>query len=201
MLVIGLTGGIASGKSTVAGLFALKGVPVLDADLEARSVLARGSPLLEEVRREFGETALTSEGGLNRRALADLIFRDSRARQRLNELTHPAIIEGLKQRLDAMRREGRHQVAIVVAPLLFEAGMKAWFDRVMVVWASEREQVRRLMARDNLQESEAWLRVRAQMPLQDKKALADWVIDTEAGQEAVQRQVEQIWQEVNQAPA
>ena len=119
----------------------------------------------------------------------------------MNELTHPAIIERLKQGLDEMRREGKHPVAIVVAPLLFEAGLKAWFDKVIVVWASEREQIRRLMARDNLQEDDAWLRIRAQMPLESKKAMADWVIDTEAGPEALQRQVEQIWREISQAPA
>jgi dephospho-CoA kinase len=201
MLLIGLTGGIASGKSTVARLFAMKGVPVLDADLEARQVLARASPLLLQVRQGFGDSVCTPEGDLDRKALANLVFRDPQARERLNRITHPAIIARLKQGLDDIRREGKHKAAVVVAPLLFEAGLEKWCDRVIVVWASEREQVRRLMLRDNLSEQEARLRVRSQAPLDEKRKRADWVVDSEAGQGEIERQVENIWQEIVQAAA
>lgn len=196
MVVIGLTGGIASGKSTLARLFAVKGVPVLDADEEARSVLAPGSPLLDAVQREFGSSVFNADGSLNRRAMAELIFRDPQARRSLERITHPEIMRRLRAKLEDLKESGEHPVALVVIPLLFEAGLRGEVDRVLLAWASPEEQVRRLARRDHITEESAWSRLKAQKPLAEKRALAEWVVDTEVDQDGLSEQVEAVWERI-----
>jgi dephospho-CoA kinase len=143
-LRVGLTGGIASGKSTVASFFASLGVPIVDADLIARDVVAQGSPLLDRIAERFGTDILTADGSLNRTALRARVFADPQARADLESLTHPAILLLLEQRADT----ARGAYVVLAIPLLVEKDLSRMVDRVLVVDCDEASQIRRLQARD-----------------------------------------------------
>lgn len=162
-------------------------------------MLSPGSPLLDTVRAEFGPSVFRADGSLDRRAMADLIFRDSQARRTLERITHPEIMSRLRQQIRRLSESGEHQIVVVVLPLLFEAGLRGEVDGVLLAWASEQEQLRRLMRRDNLDEESARLRLKAQMPLAEKRALADWVVDTEVDTVCLQKQLDAVWQEIQAA--
>ncbi len=179
----------------------MKGAAILDADEEAHRLLARGTPLLESVRRAFGSSVFKADGSLDRKAMADRIFRDPAARRALERITHPEIMSGLRHQLQRLKQSGEHSVVIVVLPLLFEAGLRQEVDRVMLAWASPKEQVRRLVLRDHLDEESARLRLKAQMPLAEKRALADWVIDTAVDAAGLQAQLDAVWEEIQREAA
>lgn len=191
MYVIGLTGGIATGKSTVSALLAELGLPVVDADKLAREVVEPGQPALAEIRRAFGPGVIAPDGTLDRAALARLVFRDEGARRRLEGIIHPRVRERMRQILAGLASQGE-SLAVVDVPLLFEAGFDTDVDEVWVVSASEEEQLHRLMVRDGLSEEEARLRIEAQMPLVEKRARADRVIDNNGSPAATRRQVESL---------
>lgn len=199
MLVIGLTGGIASGKTRIAELLRLKGVPIVDADAIARQVVAPGQPTLEAVAQAFGEGVLGPDGALDRARLAGIIFSDAAARERLNAIMHPAILSEMGRQIESLRRQPQQPaVAVAVLPLLFEAHCEPLVDGVLVARVSPQEQIRRLMARDGLGRDEAQRRVKAQMPLEEKTARADWVIDTETDAETLSDSLEGLltaWRE------
>lgn len=175
-MVLGLTGGIASGKSTVADCFADLGAILVSADLLAREVVAPGSPTLEKLVELFGLEILTSGGSLDRKALAQLAFADPAARHRLEAITHPAIAHLAECRLTELRRFG-HDLVVYEAPLLFEAKAEGRVDQVLVVLVEPVTQLERLLRRDGLSEAEARQRVTAQWPQADKVQKADFVID------------------------
>jgi len=171
----------------------VKGVPVIDADQVAREVVQPGQPALAAVVEAFGEQMLRGDGTLDRRRLGEAVFADPAARRRLETILHPAILGEMGRRIESLRRRPHPPpLLIAVLPLLFEAGCEAMVDGVAVVSASRREQIRRLRARDGLSRQEAVQRLEAQMPLEEKTARADWVIDTEAGPEAVDARVETL---------
>lgn len=151
MLVVGLTGGIASGKSTAADLFAKLGVPILDADVIAREVVEPDSPGLAAVAAAFGRQVLTADGRLDRAALRERVFADPAERQRLEALLHPLIRARLQQRLAALSAP----YAVLVAPLLLEAGMADLVDRILVVDLPEEAQIQRVMRRDSSSRAQA----------------------------------------------
>lgn len=188
MLVLGLTSGIGGGKSVVAGMFRDFGAAVVSADDLAREVVRPGSPVLERIVERFGGRALLKNGALDRAWLAERIFADPEQRRALDRITHPAIADLARRRFFALAQAG---VRIVVydAPLLYEAGADAQVDAVVVVAVEEELQLRRLMARDGLDRPAAKARMAAQMPLAQKIARADYVIDNNGSLEETRRQV------------
>lgn len=172
---VGLTGGIASGKSTVARLFEALGVPVIDTDLLAREVVAPGQPLLARIAERFGPAVLNADGTLNRPALRAIVFADPAARTDLEQLTHPAIRALLEERAAAAK--GPYQIHVI--PLLTETAGRQNVDRVLVVDCSEALQLRRLQARDGSTEEQARSILAAQASRAARLALADDVIENE----------------------
>jgi dephospho-CoA kinase len=173
--VFGLTGGLGSGKSSVAGHYRELGLPVIDADALARAVVAPGSAGLAEIVREFGPDMLR-EGALDRRRLADVVFTDPAARERLEAITHPRIQARRDELLGELEAAGEPLVGYEV-PLLFERGLEAGLRPVVVVSVPEALQIERAMLRDHSTEAMVRARLDAQLPLAEKAARADYVID------------------------
>ncbi len=186
--VFGLTGGIASGKSTVGRVFARLGVPVLDADQIARDIVVPGTPGLAAIVEAFGDRILDPGGALDRKALAAIVFGDDAARRRLDAITHPRIAAETARRIAELREPW----ACYEAALLVESGLADAFRPLVVVASTEPLQVRRVMARDGATEDEALARIRAQMPVESKVAVADHVIWNEDSEEALVREAERV---------
>jgi dephospho-CoA kinase len=174
--VVGLTGGIATGKSTFARALRERGVPVVDADALARAAVAPGTPALAEIARAFGAGVLAPGGGLDRRRMAALVFADPAARRRLEAITHPAVRRAMGEETERLAAGG-HDLAFYDTPLLFEAGLDGTVDAVVVVWAPPGVQRARLAARDGLADADADARLSAQLPIDDKAARADFVVE------------------------
>jgi dephospho-CoA kinase len=173
--VVGLTGGIASGKSTFAAALRRLGVPVVDADALARAAVAPGAPALAEIARTFGPDVLAPDGGLDRKRMAALVFADPSARRRLEGITHPAVRRAMGEETARLAALG-HDLAFYDTPLLFEVGLDGILDSVVVVWAPPAVQRTRLGVRDGLSPDEADARLAAQLPIDEKAARADFVI-------------------------
>lgn len=176
MLVFGLTGGIAAGKSAVEALLRRRGVPVLDADAFARAVVEPGSPAFAEVVAAFGEEVLAPDGTLDRKALGAKVFADAEARRWLEAITHPRIREAMGRRIMELALEGR-PYAVVSAALMVETGTYRDYAGLIVVTCRPEQQIARLMAREGLGEDEARARIGAQLPLAEKERLADFLVD------------------------
>lgn len=189
--VFGLTGGTGSGKSSVAALLRERGVPVVDADELAREVVAPGSTGLAEVVAAFGPQLLDAEGNLDRKQLGALVFSDAEARKRLNSITHPRVRELSQARFAELDRQGVGLAGYDV-PLLFEVGLDAVLRPVVVVAASEAEQLRRIQERDGLSEELARARIAAQLPLEEKRKRADYVLDNDGPKSALPAQVDAL---------
>ncbi len=188
-LLVGLTGGIATGKSTVAAMFQALGCVIIDADQLARDVVAPGQPALAAVAREFGPEVLQPDGSLDRKRLGALVFADAGKRRRLEALTHPAIRERFQARLAELAAQGFRGIVMFDAPVIIESGFFRMMDRLVVVATDEATQVARLMARDGLSRDEALRRVGSQMPIGEKVRLADYVIDNGGDRAATEAQV------------
>ena len=193
MRVLGITGGIATGKSTVIQVLAELGAPAISADTIARALLAPGTPTTLAVLAAFPASAASSDA-VNRRALAQIVFADAQARKRLEALTHPPIIAALRAQIAEWRASGNAPAAAAEIPLLFEAGLERGVDQIVVAVCAEDLQKARLIARDGLSEAEAQRQIAAQWPLSEKIARADVVITTDAGWEDTRRQVEALWE-------
>ncbi len=196
MIIIGLTGGIASGKSTVARMFEEKGALLLDADLFAREAVLPGKPAWQEIRDWLGPSITGPDGAIDRARLGKLIFADPAARQRLNGIVHPRVMESFVTRTEEIRRRRPGAVVIYDVPLLIEANMDRLVDLVVLVYAAEEIQLARLQIRDNLSAAEAFSRVEAQMPLVEKRAYADVIIDNSGSRAETLRQVNRFWKEL-----
>ena len=192
MRKVGLTGGIASGKSTVSGMFRDIGVPVIDADVIAREVVAPGSRALEAIVDTFGEEILTEEKSLNRARLGEIVFSDPAKKKVLERILHPEIIAEQDRRLRDLEREGRTPVAIADAAVMIESGSWKRFDSIVVVDCDESQQIGRLRRRNGMNEKEAIRRVNAQMPLSEKVKYADHVIDNRGSIDDTRKQVEAL---------
>jgi dephospho-CoA kinase len=188
MLLVGLTGGIASGKSLVSGCFHELGAPVIDADVLAREVVTPGSPGLNALIRHFTTAILTPKGELDRAALRRIVFANPPDREFLDRTLHPLIREKSDQRMDALRQEG-HPYAIYAVPLLVETKQQERFDRIVVVDVPEPVQLQRLLARDGSTEAEAKGILAAQASREDRLAVADDVIDNAGTIEQTRMQV------------
>ena len=192
MPLIGITGGLGTGKSTVLSLFAERGAVTLSADEAAREVLGPGSPALAEVVDFFGPEICRPDGSLDRARLAERVFADPEARTRLEEITHPRILQLLRARIDEARRAAPNAVIVVEAPLLYEAGMESWFDYVVVVTSSREQQVARAMARSGMTREEAESRIAAQMPLGEKTSRAEFAIANDGVLSDLHSQVDRV---------
>ncbi len=176
MRLVGLTGGIATGKSTFAAALSALGVPVVDADQLARAVVTPGAPALAEIAARFGPEVLAADGTLDRRALGALVFADPAARRRLEAITHPAIRRAMEAETARLAAAG-HDLVFYDTPLLYEVGLEPAMALVVVVLAPPEAQLARLRARDGLTAAEARARLAAQLPAAEKAARADVVVD------------------------
>jgi dephospho-CoA kinase len=186
---VALTGGIATGKSTCLGRFAALGVPVIDSDVLAREAVAPGTPGLAAVAARFGPAVLATDGSLDRGRLAEIVFADPRARIDLEAIVHPFVFDRIVEWFDRQPRTG---FAIADVPLLYEAGHAGDFDVVIVAACSPDEQLARVIARDGLSEADARRRIASQWPIERKRALADYVVDTSGSVEETVRRVDEI---------
>ena len=191
-LLAGLTGGIATGKSTVSAMFAHLGCRVIDADLLAREVVAPGQPAHAAVVAEFGREVLLPDGYLDRKRLGTIVFGDAERRKRLEAITHPAIRQRQVRILSGLEEEEFEGVVIWDAALLIESGGAAGMERVIVVFADEATELRRLMARDGVSDADALARIRSQMPVVDKAGRAHYVIDNSGRRADTEAQVRQV---------
>lgn len=194
MKVIGLTGGIASGKSTVARLLREAGVAVLDADQVAREVVAPGTVGHRRVAERWPQV-IRGDGELDRKALGAIVFADPAARRELDSLVHPLIQEEVQRRTAALAAAGEPRV-VYEAALIVENDLDAWMDALIVVSAPEEEQLRRAIARDGLSPADALARLRAQAPLAKKLARATFVIENSGDLAALEQRVREVWAEV-----
>lgn len=188
-MIIGLTGGIATGKTSVAKILEELGAYILDADIIAREVVEPRTPAFREIEQAFPEAI--REGRLDRKKLGSIVFSDPKKRQLLNGIVHPRVRQALEQRLAASQAD----LIVLVVPLLYETGMETLVDEVWVVKVAEKIQQERLMRRDQLSEVTARARIQSQMPLDEKIRRADVVIDNEAAPEVVKWEVERILKE------
>lgn len=192
MLVIGLTGGIASGKSTVTRMLRELGAPVIDADAIVREVQEPGTPVTAAIAREFGPGVIRPDGSLDRAALGATVFADPARRKALEAIVHPAVLQRMAAEVERYRAERRPAVVLDV-PLLLEGGIERTVDRVWVVYIDRETQRARLMARDALSPAQAEQRIGAQMSLDEKRKRADLVIDNRGTEAETRRQVESAW--------
>ena len=186
---LGLTGGIASGKSTASQAFRDAGVAVIDADRVAREVVALGTPGLERLQQTFGPEILAPGGELDRAALGRLVFPDPRQRARLEAIVHPLVAAAVAEQRRELHTRDPHQLVVYDVPLLYEVGMEGEFGRVVVVYVPRAVQVQRLLARDGISTAEAAQRLAAQMDIEKKARRADEVLDNTGTPEQLRQQV------------
>ncbi|UHA72454.1 dephospho-CoA kinase [Paenibacillus sp. 481] len=186
---IGLTGGIASGKSTVSQMLVRHGALLVDADQIAREIVLPGSPALQKIADQFGADMLLSDGSLHRKRLGEIVFANPEQRKLLESITHPAIRARMMAQMSQYEQEHPDKLVVVDVPLLFESGMESLFQMVMVVYVPRDVQLQRLMNRDCSNEEQARQRLAAQMDIELKRERADVVIDNSHSLEETERQV------------
>jgi dephospho-CoA kinase len=190
MLLVGLTGGIGSGKSTVARLLAARGAVILDADVFAREALARGTAGFDRAVSLFGPEVVGRSGNLDRAAIATRVFSDDVRRAELEAIVHPEVRRRIAEGVAA--EAGGDRVVVVDSPLLIETGANEGFPVVVVVAASDAGRIARLVAR-GMDEADARARLAAQMPMEDKAAVADWVLNNDGTEAELEAQVDDLW--------
>lgn len=197
MLRVGLTGGIACGKSTVAAIMRELGCVILEADPLAHQVMEPGQPAHGEVVKEFGRDILGADGRVDRKKLGAIVFADSARLQRLNRIIHPRVLEALDRRLAQLEREKQTRIAVVEAALLIEADYHRHLDVLVVAWCRPEQQVARLLER-GLTPEQAGQRIAAQMPLEQKRRVADEQIDCSGTLSETRRQTEALVERLTQ---
>ncbi|WNF21980.1 dephospho-CoA kinase [Mesobacillus jeotgali] len=193
-LVIGLTGGIASGKSTVSAMFTDMGITVIDADIEARLAVEPGEKAYNEIVSHFGKDILEEDRTINRPKLGEIIFNNEEKRLLLNSIVHPAVRERMAEKRKKAEADDEKAVVLDI-PLLFESKLTGLVEKIIVVYVDEQTQLERLMKRNGFSEEEASSRIRSQMPLKDKVGLADAVIDNSGSIEESKQQLMDILSE------
>jgi dephospho-CoA kinase len=196
VVIAGLTGGIASGKSTVSAVLAEAGARVIDADRIARDIVRRGGPAYQRIVARFGRQILRPDGDIDRGRLGAVVFDDPQERRALEGIVHPGVREETARRVEQLRREAPDAVVVLDVPLLFESGMHRGLAEVIVVYVPAAVQLERLIKRDSLPKAAALARIRSQMPLDEKKALATRVIDNSGPPEETRRQTLEIYRQL-----
>ena len=197
MLRVGLTGSIAVGKTYVCDVFREHGCFILDADMTAREVVEPDTPGLAEIVEHFGRDILKKDGTLNRVKLGSIVFSDESKRQLLNSIVHPLVINEQDRWLREKEIEAPDGIAIVDAALMIESGGHERFEKLIVVWCDPDIQLKRLILRDGLSEEEAQKRIDSQMPQEEKKAFADYLIDTTEGFESTRAQTKNVYRKLS----
>ncbi|GMK43875.1 dephospho-CoA kinase [Paenibacillus glycanilyticus] len=190
---IGLTGGIATGKSTVAAMLVERGAMLVDADQVAREVVMPGEPALEAVASAFGQAVIHTDGTLDRKALGGIVFNNRDLLAQLENILHPAIRNRMQQRIRQYEEQNPRQLVVADIPLLYETGQEKLYDGVMVVYVPQELQLKRLMERNGIAEEEAQRRIGLQMDIEQKRGRADWVIDNSGSLDETRRQVGDFW--------
>jgi dephospho-CoA kinase len=193
MLRVGLTGGIASGKTTVGRMFVELGCHLLDADSIVRDLFRPGDPVHSAIVDAFGHPVIASDGSIDRTVLAEIVFHDAAAREQLNSLVHPAVIQRQKEWLDALEARDPNAVGIVEAALMIEVGTYKNYDKVIVVVCSPEEQRSRLRERSGLSEQQIDARIASQMPMEKKATFADYLIDNSGTLDETRKGVESVY--------
>lgn len=196
--VIGLTGGIASGKSTVSTLLKNLGAVIIDADEISRKVMKKNTKVFNEVVKYFGDNILDKDGNIDRQKLGQIVFSNVDDLKILNDITHPAIINEIKKNLLILSKK-KEPIVVIDAALLLESGLDNLTDKIWLVKASEETQLKRLMRRDNLDERQAINRIKSQMPLKEKLKYADKIIDNDGNIEYTKKQVDNFWKELTKS--
>lgn len=194
-MILGLTGGIATGKSTVTGMLRERGIPVIDADQIAREVVEPGKPAYEAIVRHFGRDILLEDGEINRKKLGEIVFSDEAERQKLNVIVHPEVRRVMREEAEAAEANGA-DIVFMDIPLLFESKLQYMVEKIVLVYAPADMQLARMMERDELEEEQAQKRLRAQFPIDQKKKDADFLIDNSTTREETERQVEKLLAEL-----
>ncbi|MDD4569900.1 MAG: dephospho-CoA kinase [Tepidanaerobacteraceae bacterium] len=198
-MVVGLTGGIASGKSTISSLLKDKGAVIIDADEIAKEIILPGKPAWEKVVNHFGKQILKDERDIDRKKLAYIVFSDKKQLEILNSFTHPCIIKEIKRQLEYYIKSNEKFV-IIDAALLLELGLDRLVDEVWLVVVDEKTQLERLMLREkNLSNKEAMARIKSQMPLEDKLKYAHRIIDNTSDIETTKTHIDEIWRGILQS--
>lgn len=201
MLLVGLTGGIASGKSIVTQVLRELGAHIIDADKIVHDLLSNGQDAHREVVEHFGPAIVAADGTVDRRKLGEIVFNDAAERAWLNQCIHPRVFEAYQHQLKHIGERDPDSIVIMDAALLIETGYHKRMDRLIVIYAREEDQMARLMARDGFTEEHARARIRSQMPLEEKKAFADHVIDNTGPREETERQAREVFDRLKQAAA
>ncbi|WP_445489526.1 dephospho-CoA kinase [Niallia sp. 03133] len=192
-LIVGLTGGIASGKSTISAYYQSLNLPVIDADLEARLAVQTGELAFEKIVGHFGSTILQNDGGINRKKLGEIVFANEEERKALNNIVHPEVRKRMGEKQKKAIEAGA-KLLILDIPLLFENKLHEGCDKTILVYVEEEIQIKRLMKRNKLTLEEAVARIQAQMPLKEKCALADELIDNNGSIDDARMQAKSILQ-------
>lgn len=196
MILVGLTGGVACGKSSVARLFQDCGAILIDADMLARMVVERGKPALKDITRAFGKKTLQPDGTLNRPSLGKIVFGSPAKLKKLNAIVHPRVAREQTKLTRSIETQEPQTVVIYDAPVLIEAGAHKRMDKIIVVSADEKTQIKRLRNRNHLSNTEALRRIKSQMSLAKKITLADYVVDGTLSYEQTKHEVERIYEEL-----
>ena len=192
--LLGVTGGIASGKTIVASMLEELGAPIIDFDLIARQVVEPGKPAFKQIVDYFGKQILLEDGTLDRKKLSKSVFQDLEKRKKLESFTHPRIYEAFLKQVNEITEKGSEAVIQVVVPLLIESNLQYMFDRLLVVYIPQEQQIERLVERDGISREEAADMLKAQLPIDEKLGYADFVVDNQGSVEETRKQVEDIWQ-------
>ncbi|MBA7592315.1 Dephospho-CoA kinase [subsurface metagenome] len=195
-LIVGLTGGIVGGKSTVTSMFKNLGAKIVDADELGHSVILPHRPAWKKITRLFGKGILQNDLTIDRGKLGKIVFTNQALLKKLNEITHPEIIKLIKKEINLAKNKthNREKILIIDAALIYEAKIDRLMDKIIAVYIDEGEQIKRLIKRNNLSKEEALQRIKSQMPMKEKVKMADYVIDNSSSLDKTKKQVEKIWQ-------
>jgi len=194
-LIVGLTGGIVSGKSTVASMFRDLGAKIIDADKLGHSVILPNKPAWKKIVKIFGKDILQNDLTIDREKLGKIVFANQTLLKKLNEITHPEITKLIKKEINLAKNKTYNQekVLIIDAALIYEAKINRFMDKIIIVYIDEDEQIKRLIKRNNLSKEEALQRIGSQMPMKEKVKMADYVIDNSSSLNKTREQVKKIW--------
>jgi dephospho-CoA kinase len=198
-LILGVTGGIASGKSAVSKMLEDLGAPLIDFDLLAREVVEPGKPAWKEIVQFFGKQVLQKDDRVDRMKLAGIVFQDGSKRKTLEKITHPHIVDAFVDQVREIRRRDPRAIIQAVVPLLFEANLRCLVHKVILVYIPREMQIERLMKRDGISRDTAQNILNAQWPIDEKVGYADFVIHNEGPLEETRKQVEEVWKELKKA--
>jgi len=201
MLIVGLTGGIASGKSTIADMFKGEGAYIIDIDMISRDVVKPGKPAWQDVIHIFGKEVLNEDQTLNRKKVGDIVFSDAEKRKKLEEIIHPKITAETLMKINEIAKKDNQAIVIIDIPLLIETDKQDTVNKVVLVYTSPQGQIERLVKRDGLSLEDAHKRLTSQMPIENKKKYAHYIINNEEPLKKVQKRVKEIFRELKKEEA